>query len=46
MAQKEPAAGEDLLQLLLVDLRLDEDAPADQPAFGIDQIPFTSVAIT
>src|SRR6516225_4893275 len=29
MAQKEPAAGEDALQLLLINLRLDEDAAAD-----------------
>src|SRR5499425_991708 len=37
MAQKQPAAGEDLHQLLLVDLRLDEDAPADQPLRGVHQ---------
>src|SRR5262249_36560519 len=37
MAQKQPAAGEDLLQLLLVDPPLDEDAPADQAPVGIDQ---------
>ena len=29
MAQKEPAARKDALQLLLVDLPLDENAPAD-----------------
>src|SRR5439155_17522803 len=37
MAQEQPAAGEDLLQLLLVDPRLDKDAPTDQTLFGIDQ---------
>ena len=37
MAQKQPAAGEDLLQFLLVDLRLDEDAAADQAAFAVDE---------
>src|SRR5262249_51281472 len=30
VAQEQPAAGKNLLQLLLVDLSLDEDAPADQ----------------
>jgi len=35
MAQKQPAAGEDPLQLLLVDLRLDEDTPADKAVLGI-----------
>jgi hypothetical protein len=39
VAQKEPAAGEDLLQLLRVDLRLDKDAAADQAVLGIDQTP-------
>ena len=38
VAQKQPTAGEDLFQLLLVDLRFDEDAPADQPLVGIDQL--------
>ena len=37
VAQKQPATREDALQLLLVDLRLDEDAAANQPALGIDQ---------
>src|SRR5215813_4944774 len=37
VAQKQPATGEDLLQFLLVDLPLDEDAPADQSAVGIDE---------
>src|SRR5439155_24115138 len=38
MAQIEPAAREDALQLLLIDLRLDKDAPADVPAGEIDQL--------
>ena len=38
VAQEQPAARENLPQLLLVNLRLDEDPPADQPAFGIDQL--------
>src|SRR5438105_332692 len=37
MAQIEPAAREDALQLLLIDLRLDKDPPADMPAGEIDQ---------
>src|SRR5207253_11523585 len=37
MAQKEPAAGEDPLQLLPVDLRLDKDAAADQAAVAVDE---------
>src|ERR1700732_4184436 len=37
MAQEEPAAGEDPLQLLLVELRLDEDAATDQTLLGVDQ---------
>ena len=37
VAQEQPAAGEDLLQLLLVDLRLDKDAPADEPPFAINK---------
>src|SRR5215831_1156467 len=40
VAQKQPAAGEDLRQLLLVDLWLDKDAPADQAALGIHQTPW------
>src|SRR4029450_624524 len=39
MAQKQPAAGKDLRQLLLIDLWLDKDAPADQAALGIHQTP-------
>src|SRR5215469_1174358 len=35
MAQKEPAAGEDPLQFLLIDLGLDEDAATDQALLGI-----------
>src|SRR6266568_302628 len=38
MAQKQPAAGKDLHQLLLIDRRLDEDAPADQPLLGVHQL--------
>ncbi len=37
MAQKQPAAGEDTLQLLLVDVAFDEDTPADQTVLGVDQ---------
>jgi len=37
VAQEQPAARENPLQLLLVDLRLDEDAAADQAILGIDQ---------
>src|ERR1700719_2700203 len=37
MAQKEPAAGKDAFQLLLINIRLDEDAAADQAVFSIDQ---------
>src|SRR5262245_7003122 len=38
MAEKQPAAGEDLHQLLRVDLRLDEDATADQTLLGVHQL--------
>src|SRR6201988_2037628 len=38
MAQKEPAAGENPLQLLLVDLGLNKKAPPDQSAIGVDQM--------
>ncbi len=37
MAQKEPAARKDPLQLLLINLRFDEDAAADMPGAEIDQ---------
>ena len=37
VAQEQPAAGEDLLLLLLVDLRLDKDAAADEPVVAVDQ---------
>src|SRR5258708_6719004 len=37
VAQKEPAARENPLLLLFVDLRLDEDATADEPFVGIYQ---------
>src|SRR5438105_2605604 len=37
VAQKEPAARENPLLLLFVDLRLNKDAAADQTAIGIDQ---------
>ena len=37
VAKEQPAASENPLQLLLVDLRLDEDAAADQPTIGVDQ---------
>src|SRR6516164_1195082 len=37
MAQKEPGAGEDPLQFLLIDLGLDEDAATDQALLGIYQ---------
>src|SRR4029077_4082610 len=37
VAQEKPAAGEDPLQLLLVELRLDEDAATDQTLLGVDQ---------
>src|SRR5215813_3678998 len=39
VAEEEPAASEDPLELLLVDLSLDEDATADQSVLGIDEIP-------
>src|SRR5262249_7258675 len=39
MAQKQPAAGKDLRQLLLVDLWLDKDASTDQAALCIHQTP-------
>src|SRR5712691_4102608 len=38
VAQKQPATGEDLLQLLLVDLLLDEDAPTHEALLSIDQM--------
>jgi hypothetical protein len=37
MAQEKPAARENPLQLLFVDLRLDKDAAADEAARHIDQ---------
>ena len=37
VAQEKPATGEDPLQLLLVELRLDEDAATDQTLLGVDQ---------
>src|SRR5271169_5573409 len=37
MAQKEPAARENALQLLLINIRLDEDAATDEAILGIDQ---------
>src|SRR5262249_62165156 len=37
VAQKQPAAGEDPFQLLLVDLRFNEDASTDQAMLGIHQ---------
>ena len=37
VAQEQPTAGEDPLQLLLVDLRLDKDASADEAFIVIDQ---------
>src|SRR5439155_17432965 len=37
MAQEQPAAREDALQFLAVDLRLDKDAAADQAALVIDE---------
>jgi hypothetical protein len=37
MTQKEPAAGEYPLQLLLINIRLDEDAATDEAVLGIDQ---------
>lgn len=36
MAEKQPAARENLLQFLLVNVRLDEDAAADQAFIKID----------
>src|ERR1700722_19087480 len=41
VTQIKPAAREDLLQFLLVNLRLDENPPADVPAGGIDE--FTDI---
>jgi hypothetical protein len=38
VAQKEPAARENPLLLLFVDLGLNENAATDQTAIGIDQI--------
>jgi hypothetical protein len=37
MTQKEPAAGEDPLQLLLINIGFDEDTAANQSAIGIDE---------
>src|SRR5271154_6679438 len=37
VAQIQPAAGEDPLQFLFVDIRLDKDAAADTPIVGVDQ---------
>ena len=37
MTQEEPTPGKDALQLLLVDVLLDEDAPAEQTLLGGDQ---------
>ena len=37
VAQKEPAAGEDPLQFLLINIGLNEDAAADETIFVIDQ---------
>jgi hypothetical protein len=37
MAKEEPAAGEDSLQLLLVNLFLNEDAPAQHAFLGGNQ---------
>ncbi len=37
MAQKEPAPRKNLVQLLFVDRRLDKNAPAEEPPFGIDE---------
>ena len=37
MAQEDPAAREDAFELLLIDLRLDEDAAADMPGGEIDE---------
>jgi hypothetical protein len=39
VAQEQPAARKDLPQLLLVDLLLDKDAPAQEPALAVDQLP-------
>jgi hypothetical protein len=36
MAEKQPAPRENLLQFLLVNVRLDEDAAADQAFVNID----------
>ena len=36
VAEEQPGAGEDVPLFLLVDLRLDKDAAADQAALGID----------
>jgi len=38
VAQEQPAARENLLELLLVDLLLDEDAATDQAVLGIDEL--------
>jgi hypothetical protein len=38
VAQKQPAAGENLLLLLLVDFRLDKNPAADEPVFAVDQL--------
>ena len=37
VAEEEPAAGENALQFLLVDVGFDEDATADKAAFRVDQ---------
>ena len=37
MAEEEPAAGENLLLLLLIDIWVDEYAPIDQTSFGVDE---------
>ena len=37
VAQEEPAAGEDLLQLHLVDFRVGVDLPADRPLLNVEE---------
>ena len=37
VAEEEPAAGENLLLLLPVDVGVDEDAPIDQTSLGVDK---------
>jgi len=39
VAQKQPATGEDPLQLLRIDLRFDKDTSTDQAVLGIHQTP-------